>query len=414
MKRLGILHLTDLHCGSPGSHVTMGDPKDPTVSPSTTVELIYQNAMDGFYSRCESLLYGRRVDLIACTGDLGHQYSNDSLESGAAYTAKLADKLAVKPGNVIVCPGNHDLQRTALSGSEFARFAAVCAEHGFRFSSSSMPVLTRTKGIAVVGLNTCLGGTEQALHSTPKALWDRLRTAVAGVCTNDLVEAIPAALQEQLAAMDIAAVGHTQMERVEKFLLKPRARTVVVFGHHSPLPTQVVDLSPYAQMVDAGVLLLRLIAQGRRVIFLHGHSHSDSALLAQNPDAADPGLLASIGGSGLHGLTTATVTYIQVLVDGEGDLLEAYVHPFRQNGSDYRCDAPYRIKAPTAQGRIPDRDLGKLERNTRYPFTKAAEMLGVPANEALATDLMRLSATPQVEVTGSDQPFVKWNVARLG
>ena len=103
MKRVGVLHLSDLHCGSDNQNGGLGTVKDPTISESLKKDLIYPNKLKGFFDRVQDLLAKKQVNVVACTGDLGDKYKEDSIEKGLYYIKKLSEKLNVPMENVIVC-----------------------------------------------------------------------------------------------------------------------------------------------------------------------------------------------------------------------------------------------------------------------------------------------------------------------
>ena len=61
-------------------------------------------------------------------------------------------------------------------------------------------------------------------------------------------------------AMDIPAVGRTQLDKIAEDLQSRDGNCIVVLGHHSPLPTHTQDVRPYATLVDSGQLVFALSA----------------------------------------------------------------------------------------------------------------------------------------------------------
>jgi len=378
MKKLGFLHITDLHTG--GDTEPVGDVKDVSVSPYLRRELS-QTTQEVFFRTAQSLLHGFSLDAILCTGDLGQGRERGSTTAGAKFLARLADRLGVPATKVIVVPGNHDVDRTASKGRELAEFSSACEAQGFVFPSGATPVCMKVGSVPILGLNSCIGGGEKALHGMPEDFWDSVRCWMAKTEEDSLLAGrtdVPEAFKHALQAMDIPAVGVSQMGLALDLLEHAQGNCLIVLAHHAPLPTPNVEVRPYAFLVDSGPVLHQLMNGGRRVLFFHGHSHCHSTLLASPPDSEPHAFAVSLGARGLHG-PYAEVFYVCLLVGDLGDFLMASVTRFEMQGSVFRQQKVCVVEDPKPSSTRSGIDFARLPPDTIYPFSSVAERLGVPA-----------------------------------
>jgi predicted MPP superfamily phosphohydrolase len=316
LHRIGILHLTDLHFldnQKPKSRI--GDIKDKTLGLALVRELTYDNCAKIFFDKIRSSIGDYNVDAIAYTGDLGWQNSNSSIESGADYLLKLAKKFNLKSDRIVICPGNHDIDRKAKSSAALTTFQRVCKKNGFIFAKWKEPACLKINGLPIIAFNSCLGATEHACHGVPKEIWKETQSYIRRFEKIMGSRGIDPNLKCMSQAMDIPAIGNSQRAFGLNYLRKEKKNCVIVLTHHNPLPTPNIEGRPYANLVDAGVLISDLM-DNRRVFVLHGHTHCDSALCVKSPESSGSGLFVSLGSHGLHGLDgNASATYLQLLVN---------------------------------------------------------------------------------------------------
>lgn len=408
---MNILHITDLHCGLEETSVPIGDTKDESLTEKFTGQLRYEDCRELFLSRVLDLLQGNPVDIIACTGDLG------VLKIGAEYIAKLAGKLVVKPDGVIISPGNHDLDRDARDGNELNEFLDSCADNGFRCAGWETPLCTTVKGVPIVAFNSCLGGTQHTRFGVPEKYWikaRRLLEQMGRLRKDKAFEAMPD-LRVKLQALDIPAVGKSQLESASDYLRQTRKKFVIALIHHNPLPTSGVEVRPYATLVDSGRLLSRLVENGRRALVLHGHAHCDSTFQVQIPDSSDddPGCFTTIGDHGLHGMSDyASATHIQVLVDKDDNFLAGVVSRFVNRGYDFKRESSFYFFDIPSPIRQETPALSTLDVHKKYSFREIADTLGLPPDDNLATTLLRLTTVKPISIGGIGLAKEAWEITR--
>lgn len=407
MNRLGILHITDLHHDS-GTPEPVGLVKDEAVSPYLVNELTFKDCFSFFLTRIQTALGKNPLHALAFSGDIGWGKDPGTLGAGIQKLRVLKDRLSLKSQNVLIAPGNHDLSREADPGRELDAFVAACNAEGFTCAQARQPVLILIQNIPIIVLNTCLGGTEHAVHGEPPTFWQdvraALRTLLSGRPDEDLLD-----------AMDIPAVGNTQLEVVGKHLGKQSGNCIVIVGHHPPLPTHNVEVRPYATLVDSGQVIFQLIANGHRIVYLHGHSHCNSSLVAHSPESMHDGFFACIGDRGLHGAEGATATYVQVIVDNNGNFGAALVYRYQKNGASLTSSAQFPLWDVFARDNRTAFDISRLDVNRRISFADAYKVLrqeGPHSEDDLAFDFSRHFSQRQISITNLESPPQDWTITR--
>lgn len=414
MKRLGILHITDLHVGF---QLEASKIKNSTLSGRLRDELDYKDPRTLFLRKVLHLLEDQRVDVLAFTGDIGWGKDSKTLSQGIVYLSKLSGRLNIEKKFVIIAPGNHDLERKAAGNQELDEFVKACDKEGFTYAAGLRPAFIRILDIPIIALNTCLGGTEHALHGLPEDFWKAIQGAVddIGALSNGNTVEIPAAIKSQLKAMDIPAVGHSQVEKLEEYLREKTGNCAIILGHHNPLPTHALVVRPYAELVDSGQLIFSLIDSGRRILFLHGHTHCDSVLVAQSPENRDTGFIACLGGTGLNELPgggSASASYIQVLADESCNFLAAVVSRFYQNGAAFSKRQSFFIWDIPTEPSNPRVKINELEPRKTLFFDELADKYAFKDRDALAIELLRRTSYRQIQISGLERSLENWRITR--
>lgn len=416
MNRINILHISDLHFCADDVYSQAGTVRDESISKKLKSELTYEDSKHCFYSNALNIFGNKKFELIACTGDLGYQNLPNSIEKGAEYIGKLADMLGVRRKKVLVAPGNHDLNRKAKKGKELDKFINVCSSEGFTFPIYKNPAFLKINGVPVVVLNSCLGGTEHALHGVPKKFWDIVRKHIREIdnMDNKLREKIPNELKYQLQAMDIPAVGRSQLKSTWSYLTKTEGNYSIVLCHHNPFPSHNLEIRPYSSIVDSGHLVYGLMEQGRRVFILHGHTHCELALTTHTDEQKEHGFVAAIGSSGLFNPFASAVTAIQILTDSKKNFLAGMISRYIKRGDDFSGRESYQIfDIPTHDTQFVYQ-LDKLESNRQFSFTRVATKLKTEANDDFAATLLKLSTRRQLRITDLDKDPNEWMISKIG
>lgn len=102
-EKLTLLHLSDLHFGYDA---------DDTAKAQRT------NTLNRLLDTLKQLDAEWRPGLVAITGDIGWKGVEADYEQAKAWLTKLLTVLELTPKELILCPGNHDLDRGKTSGME--------------------------------------------------------------------------------------------------------------------------------------------------------------------------------------------------------------------------------------------------------------------------------------------------------
>jgi len=414
LKRLGILHIADLHYGL-SEHSRLDKAK---ISVRLKKDIGPDDPKGIFLGRIPSLAQKHKVDMLAFTGDLGFGDDSMAMEEGIEYLSTLGERLSILPEHVVISPGNHDLDRKNASGKEFALLMEKCTAKKFTVSDRENPACIKINDIPVLSLNTCLGGTEHAFYDMPEVFWDKIREILTNIDVLDetLLSEVPEVIKSQLkmAAMDIPAIGQRQCDHAEKCLSDMDGNFAIIIGHHNPLPTHMIVVRPYAEVIDAGRLIFNLLSNERRIIFLHGHTHCDTALLTRAPGIPDSGLMACIGATGLHTIpgSTSSISFIDVLADDKPDFLCAIVYRYQLQGSNFVQGSPFFVWDEGMRTNKSSISIEKLEAGKTFTVEEIEKELdqGTIDHEKLAIELLRHRMTHQIEIQDVDRDIEDWRI----
>ncbi len=414
MRRLGILHIADLHFGYSPEVERI---KKAPISEGLKRELSGDDPRVIFLRKMLDLLGDQQVDLLAFTGDAGIAKNLETIRNGLGYLSEIRDRLNLSEDRVIVSPGNHDLDREATNQQELAMFFQECNAKKFVIPARQQAVQLIVNGIPVIAINTCLGGTEVAFYALPENLKERITALLAGFSqlSGEMTADIPEKVRSQLDEMDIPAIGNSQLDSITECLRGSTGNCAIVLGHHMLLPTQMLIVRPYAEIVDGGQLMFSLMGSERRILYLHGHAHCDSAIVVRAPDEIDSGFIACLGGNGLHRIPTgasASASYVQVLADDNSDFLVAIVSRFQQKGMSFSKSRSFAIWDEGVRISGPSIKIDAFTPGTTLSFDEIVELLSVTDTDKLATDLLRRRSVRQIEIDDFEKPPSYWRIMR--
>ncbi len=414
MKQVGILHLSDFHFGFTPGPMALDKVR---ISEKLKRELPENDPRSIFFRMLTPLFGEQQVDLLAFTGDFGLGNNLESMSSGISYLSRIRSRLNINPDHVIIAPGNHDLDREAEGDRELDQLINACAKEGFSVATRLDPACIEVKGIPIIAINTCLGGTEHAYYGLPQDLWNVVSTVVTSF--KDLSEKIeteiPEKIKSQLTALDIPAIGQSQFDRIIEHLQSFEGNCAILLGHHNLLPTHTMVVRPYAEIIDSGQLIFNLIGSERRILFLHGHTHCDSTLIAQSPEELESGFIACIGGNGLHSIPwggEASVSYIKLMADDSSDFLAAVVSRYQKRGLNFVKVNRFPIWDEPTKKIDTNISIDELDFRLDFSFGEVAEKLNVENHETLAVELLRRRGLRQIEINDIHRPVGDWRIIR--
>lgn len=415
MDQLNILHVTDLHFRDASPVPTAGHVKDKKgLSPRFKHELGYGTTYDQLLNHIVRLVGSSKIDLIACTGDLGWQGDPNCIHKGITFLERLSRKVRVPANRVVVVPGNHDIcQDARRRGDDLKKLVEACRGMHFICPVGDTPVCLKVKNIPVVCFNSCLGGTEHAVYGSAR-LWSKVfKNLKAMTADKKLAKAVGAEVSDQLAALDIPAIGSTQLEKAMTFLGKSKSNCCIVLMHHNPLPTPGVEVRPYGGLIDAGALMFRLLTSGRRVILLHGHTHWDSVMSAFTPDGTnEDGFVTAIGCSGMGGLTAEEASHIRVVITMKKHFGVGVVSRFQRVGTVWQEKGSFPIWNLTNSKDGPTLDISRLKKGQSLTVRQAATQLNRRPTSSLASQLLAMCTRRQLEIQNINGPASQWRIIR--
>lgn len=233
--------------------------------------------------------------------------------------------------------------------------------------------------------------------------------------SEDLGSSIPSEFRPLLKEMDIPAIGQDQLETVNNFLKDTEGNCAVLLGHHNPLPTHQLVIRPYAGLVDAGQLIFEMINTEKRIIFLHGHTHCDTTLIANCPEILYSGFIACLGANGLHRLPWGGVpsaAFIKLLADENGNFLAAIVSRFQMNGVSFMKTQNFPIYDDTARNFRSTIAFDNLDPEVSYTFDQVFERLNLSDKQKLKVELLKRRSLRQIKIADVDRSEEDWRITR--
>lgn len=285
MKTLRLLHITDLHYSNKkGNYYDTLDIKDKSTSDGLKRNANSLWSKEFIDSVTNWLGKNKTIDAILCTGDIGEKGEEKNVELGVKLLEFICRKLSVSKENLILCPGNHDLKRTATQGSEFTDYETKLEQYGFNnYSVYDNAKINRINDVPIISLNSCMGGTEQSNFI------DKYKQIVKKIVEknptfrDELENELHTLGQEHLIDfLDIPFVGIKQIVAMEN-AINDNDSCAIVMMHHNPVLHNSKEVRPYSTLVDGGVILDKLMKKKKKIFIFHGHTHFDYDILSYYP-----------------------------------------------------------------------------------------------------------------------------------
>lgn len=228
-----------------------------------------------------------------------------------------------------------------------------------------------------------------------------------------LIDKIESDLKYQIQAMDIPALGFKQLDFCIETLAVREGNCAVILIHHNPVPTANVDIRPYANLIDSGLFLLKLMENGRHIIVLHGHAHAKSGLSVYPHQGDEGGFLALIGNKGLSGGLNSEASLIQITTTDRNEFIKANVFYIERNADIFENNFQYYLQTRSIEATDTDLELDKLPQNRSLTFVEVSEKLGKPADELLAEKLIILEPF-RLRISGQGLSSLnEWRITRI-
>src|ERR1019366_5206157 len=95
-----VLHLSDVHFGCDRSE---------------SARALRQLALDGITSAILKLEPEWRPTIVCLSGDIAYRGKSSEYEEAAQWLEKLLKELSISPDHVVICAGNHDIDRDKVT-----------------------------------------------------------------------------------------------------------------------------------------------------------------------------------------------------------------------------------------------------------------------------------------------------------
>lgn len=333
MKSIRLLHITDFHFGSENKEDSQNglDLKDSTIDPVYTNKLGTHWSQQ-FFECIQSweTKSSSKIDIIVCTGDLGSFGKADTIEEGVAFLEKLCKNIDLPKDKVIICPGNHDLQRSE-KGVEFFKFEEYLKKTGFlNYSCYEKIFEFEIKGIPIIAINSCIGGTE--VSNVFMEQYVEKATNITRENKKIIVDMLLKNNMEYLSDfLDIPSIGAIQKHDLLKAIRSYNTDNVILLMHHNPLPNNSIELRPYCNVVDSGNVISELINTEKKVFILHGHTHYNYNVMAYFPPLNE-NYLSLIGCGPLNGTQNSKANILEFYYTNENKHIITKIHNIYKSG----------------------------------------------------------------------------------
>lgn len=331
MKSIRLLHITDFHFGKGNVYEDTADIKDKSVSKSI-ISKINSNWTEEFYSSIEnwSKINRTKIDAIVCTGDIGDSGIPKNIELGVKFLEQLCQRLEIDKNQIYLCPGNHDLQRNN-ERTEFdvyeRKLKAVSINN---FSVYDNSFTATIKGIPLIALNSCLGGTSQSEFSIK---FNKIIQNIPNEQRTEITDELNKLGQNYLLDfLDIPAIGNKQIKETLDFISQNDSDSAIILMHHNPVPNDSIEIRPYCNIVDSGKFLTELLNTKKKIFILHGHTHFNYDILSYFPNG-DGNYISAIGCGALNDSANSKANIYEFYYQDDNSHIITKVHRIYRIGS---------------------------------------------------------------------------------
>ncbi|MDD5098660.1 MAG: metallophosphoesterase, partial [Candidatus Pacebacteria bacterium] len=285
------------------------------------------------------------------------------------------------------------------------RFIDTNTKNKFRCAKWNESFCLSIKNVPFVAFNSCIGGTEHAYFDEPKQYWKAVEVNVRQLNKKFFAK-------EKIKALDIPAIGKTQLDYALRFLNNNHTNFAVILTHHNPFPVPLSEYRQYASLIDSGKVLHMLVQNNRFIILLHGHAHIDCGISADLL-LKGSGKVVALGNAGLNNEgDAASAVYLQLLIK-DNKFLAASILRLVKRGIIFQKMEEFDILGNDDS--IVDLEIEKLGRQTNYTFEAAAKLLRKKneKDDDLLEKLIKFASKKTVTIEGlKENSFAKLSIIR--
>lgn len=386
MKSIRILHITDLHC--PDKETTIGEVKQKDIQNLTPI--IIDTWLENFVKTILRWANSNnKIDIMAFTGDLGNKGKRSTIQEGVALLKTLCDKLNIEQRNVILCPGNHDLEREKGKNA-FDTFNGCVEEAGFAnfCKNDNVCHFNAITGISIYAINSCLATQESLFVEKYRKLIESLTDEDKQSFKEEAQQLKQEYLEDYL---DIPAITKKQRDNLELLIQKNNGDSAIVLVHHNLFHNKLIECRPYSNVVDGGLTLDSLNTTGKNIFVIHGHIHFSDSTLAFFPHKENNAkFISSLGSGCLNGNNGATASILEFFFTDDNNHIITNIYPFINEGGGFNLKNKFNIydKLTLSQLRINYESLLREENNIKFEDMQA-KLNPQPLDDDLLKVLLR-------------------------
>lgn len=291
-----LLQVGDIHLPDWPNESTQLDVKDKHFSKEIIQDLT-EDRLSMILSALNKVANSRAIDSVVLMGDLTSRGQTEHI----GRATKILSTLLQDAGNErqpIVCgvPGNHDVSKSdaALGGpiTKFEPIRTAFREHGFLDIPVEDCVFHAVKNIDGTTVDICLLNTsigsmsihllpsnlqnefsDSELHKSPLPFWCKENNKQAEPDLGSCNETMENRVDQLYNQLDTPYISRQSLRTLLDRISGTSREFVLICGHHNILPQRIPRVTPYAEMLNAGLLRDALLETGKLILYLHGHIH---------------------------------------------------------------------------------------------------------------------------------------------
>lgn len=298
MNHISFLQLGDVHYPDLLASPQLVDHKDKGIS-LAMVGTIGASRI-GEISREINRVRQNESELVAIVlnGDLTTKGDPDGYESCLSFLHKALNVSDLKywgDKRILAVPGNHDINRRAISIGQDLNVKFVPLQEGWAKifgtpdclaietpRATDLPLVSSSSSggsIRFLPINTCyLCGEYRAFPSKIREKMLKLLDELKSTTPPDEFELL---VSEQI---DCPAVHRDHVVELGQLIRENVAESIsVVIGHHPLFAQPMPRIDGYNELLNAGYIRESVLQTMRDVIYLHGHIHQDPLLIVNSP-----------------------------------------------------------------------------------------------------------------------------------
>lgn len=350
-KILRILQIGDLHY-DPNSPSFLDD-KDSAFSRDLSSMIATSPVEDSLRSIITNA-EKKNCDAIVVMGDIGDKGKKDLYRAGVHFLLDAMTENPILKQKIVVLPGNHDVNRDdALIGitEKFEHIARTLAEVGLTSVEIQKPTVKPLRQdncqALLFALNSCIGCGERRF--LPERIGDKIQTLITDALKVSSAPVpgphhFPDMLTQYYEQLDTPALDATAMDNLFSQAAEAtteEAPVIVVASHHNLLPQAQPRIAPYSELVNGGQFRNHLLQLNRPVIYLHGHTHSETVEIIQQPTHPHSMVLCISAP-----LVSRGYNIIEILFNSDGAAFGCRIVRYRISDGGKVTEQPDPIKIP--------------------------------------------------------------------